>query len=110
MKVPDVALGKGVNGTATISLTPTGPQQWMWAALAGAVSPVKLSSMDKKLPLRMKVPNPVPGLPVGGTSLDPRSVAVGVMVWAGGGVASEGGKTRVPVDQRRVNIQGSPPA
>jgi hypothetical protein len=48
----------------------------MWAAFAGAVNPENDSLIVNRLPLRVKVPDPVPGLPVGGTSLDPNRVAV----------------------------------
>lgn len=40
---PAVAAGTAVNGTTTPTETPGGAGAWMWAAVAGAVRPVKVS-------------------------------------------------------------------
>src|SRR5882757_9078432 len=75
----------------------------MCAAVAGAVKPVNVSSIFNILPLRVKMPTPVPELPVGGTSLDPKRTAL-YMESAWAGMTRARARTKDPVRTRRLNI------
>jgi hypothetical protein len=75
---PEVAGGTPVKGTWTPAVLPTGAAAWMWAAVAAADRPEKLSvQVDVEVDWsNVNEMLPVPWLALGGTSLDPARAAV----------------------------------
>src|SRR3954467_3137029 len=65
-----------------MALTPGGAQQWMCDAVVGEPKPPNETFTVRKSPSRVTKARPLPGEPVGGTSLPPVSVAVNRMMSA----------------------------
>ena len=76
--VPDTVFGTPLNGTTTGELEPGGAGAWMWAAVARADRPEKVSvHVDTEVDWsNVNVMEPVAAVLTGGTSLLPIKVAV----------------------------------
>src|ERR1044072_5886291 len=76
--IPEVVVGKSVNGMMAGAGTPGAPGPWMCATVAGVVSPEKVTSTEiiVRSSLRTTTAVPVAVLLLGGTSFDPASEAL----------------------------------